>query len=164
MVDQAPLVLLLSGGFTQYGKTNLNLRWSDVSFVGGFSLRQGPPTLMRLAVGCVAGLGLLCLVGHFGWAVRRNHEQNCLGSSVANLTCRSCGTPFLHMQARRLRERASLRRHSPRWFRGFVLVLPTWPRSSHALRGVQGIGPLNPQDVCPPQAFQRRGRSTDHLR
>ena len=42
---------------------------------------------------------------HFGRAVRRNHEQYCLGSSVANLTCRTCGELFVHMQARRLHER-----------------------------------------------------------
>ena len=33
------------------------------------------------------------------------HEQYCLGSAVANLTCRNCGEVFVHMQARRLHER-----------------------------------------------------------
>ena len=32
------------------------------------------------------------------------HEQYCLGSAVANMTCRNCGELFVHMQARRLHE------------------------------------------------------------
>ena len=42
---------------------------------------------------------------HFGRAKRMAHEQYCLGSAVANLTCRNCGELFVHMQARRLHER-----------------------------------------------------------
>ena len=42
---------------------------------------------------------------HFGRAKRMAHEQYCLGSAVANLTCRNCGALFVHMQARRLHER-----------------------------------------------------------
>ena len=42
---------------------------------------------------------------HFGRAKRMAHEQYCLGSEVANLTCRNCGELFVHMQARRLHER-----------------------------------------------------------
>ena len=57
----------------------------------------------RFALSC-RKCGML-FARHFGRAVRRNHEQYCLGSSVANLTCRSCGTLFVHMQARRLHER-----------------------------------------------------------
>ena len=41
---------------------------------------------------------------HFGRAKRMAHEQYCLGSAVANLTCRNCGELFVHMQARRLHE------------------------------------------------------------
>ena len=41
----------------------------------------------------------------FGRARRLAHEQYCLGSAVANLTCRQCGEVFVHMNARRLRER-----------------------------------------------------------
>ena len=41
---------------------------------------------------------------HFGRAKRMAHEQYCLGSTVANLTCRNCGL-LVHMQARRLHER-----------------------------------------------------------
>ena len=40
----------------------------------------------------------------FGRA-RRQGLQYCLGSAVANLTCRKCGELFVHMQARRLHER-----------------------------------------------------------
>ena len=40
-----------------------------------------------------------------GGVDRRNREQYCLGSSVANRTCRSCSTHFVHMHARRLHER-----------------------------------------------------------
>ena len=42
---------------------------------------------------------------HFGRAKHMAHEQYCLGSTVANLTCRNCGELFVHMQARRLHER-----------------------------------------------------------
>ena len=42
---------------------------------------------------------------HFGRAKRMAHEQYCLCSAVANLTCRNCGELFVHMQARRLHER-----------------------------------------------------------
>ena len=45
------------------------------------------------------------LARHFGRARRQAHEQYCLGSAVANLTCRKCGELFVHMQARRLHER-----------------------------------------------------------
>ena len=45
------------------------------------------------------------LARHFGRARRMAHEQYCLGSPVANLTCRGCGEVFVHMQARRLHER-----------------------------------------------------------
>ena len=45
------------------------------------------------------------LARHFGRARRQAHEQYCLGSAVANLTCRNCGELFVHMQARRLHER-----------------------------------------------------------
>ena len=42
---------------------------------------------------------------HFGRAERMAHEQYCLGSAIANLTCRNCGELFVHIQARRLHER-----------------------------------------------------------
>ena len=45
---------------------------------------------------------------HFGRgrrAKRMAHEQYCLGTAVANLTCRTCGELFVHMQARRLHGR-----------------------------------------------------------
>ena len=45
------------------------------------------------------------LARHFGRARRQAHEQYCLGSAVANLTCRRCGELFVRMQARRLHER-----------------------------------------------------------
>ena len=34
---------------------------------------------------------------------KQAHEQYCVGSAVANITCRKCGELFVHMQARRLR-------------------------------------------------------------
>ena len=40
---------------------------------------------------------------HFGRAKRMAREEYCLGSAVANLTCKNCEL-FVHMQARRLHE------------------------------------------------------------
>ena len=45
------------------------------------------------------------LAPQFGRARRMAHEQYCLGSAAANLTCRQCGERFVHMNARRLHER-----------------------------------------------------------
>ena len=61
---------------------------------------------------------------HFGRAKRMAHEQYCLGSAVANLTCRNCGELFVHMQARRLHERlcANIRPEAKGLFIGFALV------------------------------------------
>ena len=61
---------------------------------------------------------------HFGRAKRMAHEQYCLGSAVANLTCRNCGELFVHMQARRLHERfcANIRPEAEGLFIGFASV------------------------------------------
>ena len=68
---------------------------------------------------------------HFGRAKRMAHEQYCLGSAVANLTCRNCGELFfavffVHMQARRLHERFCALTLGPKpkvLFIGFVIAV-----------------------------------------
>ena len=75
---------------------------------------------------------------HFGRAKRLAHEQYCLGSAVANLTCRQCGEIFVHMNARRLHERFCAARMPMEWFIGLVCVVS---RLGFLLTLLGGIGP-----------------------
>ena len=65
----------------------------------GVGLRWEKNRLLNVGNAGCGSLGIL--VGPNVWL----YEQYCLGSAVANLTCRNCGELFVHMQARRLHER-----------------------------------------------------------
>ena len=77
---------------------------------------------------------------HFGRAKHLAHEQYCLGSAVANLTCKQCGEIFVHMNARRLHERFVLKsaRMPMEWFIGRVCAVS---RLGFLLTLLGGIGP-----------------------
>ena len=82
-------------------------RWCRRSFstLGAASIHEAR---CRLKVGEKPGFECrkcgMRLPRRFGRAKRMAHEQYCLGSAVANLTCRNCGELFARMQARRLHE------------------------------------------------------------
>ena len=87
------------------------------------------------------------LARHFGRARRMAHEQYCLGSAVANLTCRGCGELFVHMQARRLHERFCARMCPEA--DGEVY----WARASLSQRSLYCAA----QTICSQQELQGRG-------
>ena len=87
--------------------TNQSWQWNVVGGAAEFLFHLGLLAFTRVDVDLGRELSQPLSAGnvggssqHFGRAKRLAHEQYCLGSAVANLTCRQCGEIFVHMNAR----------------------------------------------------------------